>query len=369
MQAPVKRRRPARRRQEVGDRAGGLRGPGTLVARRIRASSSGFVPAFGNRVERARVPWRMSNLTRPAAAVLLAAFTLAACTGGRATSSSPSAPAPASAKPARRPSPRSRASPTRPAPRTSSCGSTRRAGSCRPSSSPRTSRSSRSMATERSCSSRTRRGRSRAGQHRPGLAAPDGEADRGAGPVPARVRARRRRARDREGRLPEPARRRRANRDFKLNADGGDKTVSVMALGMEGPARRRHGDQDVAREARRAAARLRSRRHARRATRTSRPPIARCSPTPPGRRGRPRLAVADHQAADFTLPSRPERPAPGHAGAVAGRDCRARDRRRRERGRRPACSSRARTRSCTRWSSARCSPTRRPDSAAGSPAS
>ena len=69
------------------------------------------------------------------------------------------------------------------------------------------------------------------------------QADRGPGPGPARVRDHRRRPGRGPRRLPEPARRRCADRGVQLNADGGSKTVSVVALGMEGEPGPGRGDQ------------------------------------------------------------------------------------------------------------------------------
>ena len=240
----------------------GFAGP-ELLLRGGYARRQAVLPTFGNHVERARVPWRMSNLSRPAAAVLLAAVTLAACSGGSRD-------------------PRPRRPPRPQAPR----GTPRRIPTIA------------------------------------GIAHPTGATDvvlrfdEAGGFVPVEFLAAHvpyftlygdgtvvfvqnapqvdpapdnigRGSPLRTGKLTEPqvqdllefalgqgglgiAKADYPNPNvadaptatFEIHADGGDKTVSVMALGMDGPARARHGDQGVARAARRAPARLRSRRHA-----------------------------------------------------------------------------------------------------------
>ena len=278
MQAPVRRRRPARRRQEVGDRAGGLREPGTLVARRIRASSSGFTHV--------REP--VGACARPLAHV----EPLAARRRRPPRRRHRSPPAPRRSPAHRRPlavHPASaRGTPTPPPPighrPSDRCDrrrpALRRGGRVRPRRVPRGPRAVLHAVRRRDRRVRPERaaGRAGAGRHRPRLAAPHRQADRAAGPGPARVRARPTAA----SRSPAPTTRTRSSptprpRPSRSTPTAATRRSRSWRSGMDD---QQPGPDTAIKtslaQARRAAARLRSRRHARRATRTRRPPTARC---------------------------------------------------------------------------------------------
>ena len=156
-----------------------------------------------------------------------------------------------------------------------------------------------------------------AGRHRPQRAAPDGQADRAAGPGSARVRARATAASAiAQADYPNPIVADAPTTMFDVHADGGNKTVSVDGAGHGRPSRARHRGQG----ARSRSSPSGSRDFDRGGSLSSdafAPAAYRAVLTDATGGGgvRPAVAVAVDQARRVHVPGRPERPAPGHARA------------------------------------------------------